>query len=427
MPGIFGLCSGDPFGPRSYSGSARQLFLALQRRGALRDARDVDGGRPLRRRAWVSAIVRSRRVWGRRLLARWDEREMERRSRRAAALLAAAPQPAGALMYGTDFFPAAAGARPRVPVGAALDTTFAQLARSGEHKFASLTPAEVEGCVARQRAVFERCAWLFPRSQWCAESLVEDYGLPRDRLVVTGAGPNLDEPLPERPAAGGHDRRTILFVGRDWHRKNGPLVLDGFRLARAQRPDLRLIVVGPRQLSHRAPGVEWLGALDGGDRVRLPELYRRASLFLCPSRFEPFGIAILEALAAGCPAVALDRGAAREILRDGVTGSLLPRADPRALAEAILFWLDDAQRLTAAGLAARETVRRDYSWDLVAERIDAALRGGVPGRGTAPAGTPQAEVTPGISSSGSLNVMVSGSPSISSTAETPRSRTREST
>ena len=342
----------------------------------LAGAADVDLGTPNRRLAWLRTIRKTRKLRGRKLLARWTAPEMEQRSRRAAGLLADATLGSGAtaaLMYGTDFFPAAQGQDAPIPVGAALDTTFAQLARSAEDKFALLSTDEIEHCVEHQRRVFERCDWIFPRSKWCAESLLEDYGVPSSKLVITGAGPNFDVLPEERPTSNGHDLRTVLFVGRDWHRKNGPLVLDAFRLARNARPDLRLVIVGQSEPEQSSPGVEWLGALDGGARERLGVLYREASLMLCPSRFEPFGIALLEAMVAECPVVALDRGAAREIIEDGVSGTLLRTPEPRALADTILHWLEDADRLAAGGRSARARVLCEYSWDSAAERISSAL------------------------------------------------------
>ncbi len=287
-------------------------------------------------------------------------------------------------MYGTDFFPGENGAGAKLPVGAALDATFAQIARAGEHDFGRLSPLEVAACVAQQRDILERCTVLFPRTEWCAASLEEDYGISHERLVITGAGANFDRVLPER---GPHDGRTVLFVGRDWQRKNGPLVLDAFRIARKARPDLRLEVIGPSGMSVDEPGVEWVGALDGERRGELERRYLKASLYLCPSRFEPFGIAILEAMSAGCPAVALDRGAAREIIDDGVTGSLLRDDEPSTLAEAILDWTSDVERLSVAGSRAKAVLEEHWGWDRAARRVEAGLLSGGSGRVLRPLGT----------------------------------------
>lgn len=369
---LLGLCSGDPSDPRVYSGSARQLFRALDAQGALQRALNVD--RESAWRVWSRArdMTATRRGGASRLLGRWTARSMHARSVRAAKLLARAPSARAVLLYGTDFYPALEGERARVPVAATLDTTFAQLARAGEWKFGSLSPAETRACVERQRAVLQRCTWLFPWTQWCADSLRDDYGISPSRMVIIGAGPNFDVALAPQS---GRDGRTLLFVGRDWMRKNGPLVLDAFRLARAARPDLRLAVVGPREAPCVEPGVQWLGALDGVDRAQLAQLYATSALLLAPARFEPFGIALLEAMSAGVPVIALDRGAAREIVVDGVTGTLLADAEPRALADAALAWLANRECLSRASDAAREHVRAQFGWHRAAKRIVDTLSG----------------------------------------------------
>jgi glycosyltransferase involved in cell wall biosynthesis len=326
-----------------------------------------------RRETLLRHVVKTRRVGAARLMADWSDASIEASSARAEEILVRAENATAVLLYGTNYFPARGAERARVPVGAALDTTFAQLARMGEGWFQWLTPAQTKVCVEHQRNILLRCDALFPRSRWCLQSLIEDYGADPQRCVVTGAGPNWDHPPAARP--GERDGRTLLFVGRDWIRKGGPLVLDAFRLARRARPDLRLVVVGPALPDPREPGVEWLGPLDGPRREELLHWYQRASLYLCVSRAEPFGIALLEAMASGCPVVALDRGAAKEIVRDGETGTLLAEAEPWAVARAIQHWLSDPAAWAIASATARTWVSQNYSWEFAAERIARAFDG----------------------------------------------------
>lgn len=327
------------------------------------------------------AILNSRRVKGTQLIAQWSQAAIRTRSAQATRLLQmemanrGGARPEAALMYGTNFFPERSHG---IPVGAALDATFAQLARSRESWFGLLKSNETEYCIERQREILERCQWLFPRSEWCARSLMEDYGVPREKIVVTGAGPNFDEPPPERK---GYDGRTLLFVGRDWARKNGALVVEAFRRARMKRSDIILKIVGPsvppRGETKCVAGVEWIGSLDGERRGELLKLYSEASLLLFPSRFEPFGIAMLEAMAAGCPVIAKADFAAPEVIVEGRTGSLLSHDDPELLASKILYWLDHPEALARAGAEARRVVRESYNWDVAARRVISAFRGQV--------------------------------------------------
>jgi starch synthase len=382
MVRIVALCQGDPGSRRAFSGSARQLFRALARRGSLARAFDVDLS-PLRRLVHRAlAAVEARRFGATELRAAWSPRGVSERSRVAATTLARlhASEHDAVLLYGTNLHPELAPgpvtrtARP-LPTGAALDATFAQLARSREGWFATLSRGEIERAVALQRDVFERCDLLFPRTEWCAASLMKDYGISLQRIVVTSAGSNLDVPPAPRRS---NDGRTILFVGRDFERKNGPLVLAAFRAARERRADLRLVVVGPppveltrHLVSGGRSGVELVGPVEDGERMRA--LYEEASLFVMPSRFEPFGVALIEALSAGVPVITLDTDPAREIVVDGALGTLLPREDQALLTEAMLDWLGDRERLRVVGEAAQRHVREHFTWDRAAERVAGAF------------------------------------------------------
>ena len=373
MVRILGLCQGDPNSRSSYSGSARQCFRAVGRIGALHATVDASIGQPLQHVLRALASVRARRIRGSHLLGAWSPASVRARSRRAADLARRArDQGADALLlYGSNAHPKLADPSLDLPSGVALDATFAQLARSKEGWFQHLSPRESQRCIAEQQRVFEQCELLWPRTEWCAASLREDYGIAPERLVVTSAGSNLDTP----PAAHGvHDGRTLLFVGRDWERKNGPLVLAAFQHARRQRSDLRLLVAGPAQQPHGLPaeGVEFVGPVHS--EARLHDLYARSSLFVMPSRFEPYGIVLVEAQAAGVPVVALDRGAASEIVAHGSTGTLVQNEDPEELAATMLAWLSDPARLKAAGDAAVAHVHLHCTWDLAAARIVASLR-----------------------------------------------------
>jgi glycosyltransferase involved in cell wall biosynthesis len=112
------------------------------------------------------------------------------------------------------------------------------------------------------------------------------------------------------------------------------------------------------------------------DRVELPGRLDRpgvahtlagASLFVLPSRHEPFGIVNVEAMAAGVPIVATAVGGIPDLVRDGVEGLLVPADDPVALAAAMESVLDDpwlARALTVRGLARAP----EYDWRSITAR-----------------------------------------------------------
>lgn len=125
--------------------------------------------------------------------------------------------------------------------------------------------------------------------------------------------------------------------------------------------------------------VEALMASLGEDRVRflgrretdeLPELLSTADLFVWPAVREAYGMAILEAQAAGLPVIAGDAGGVAEIVRHGSTGLLTPEGNVAAFADAIAGLLGDPARRKTMGDTARTTVANEHSLEAAAAALD---------------------------------------------------------
>lgn len=105
----------------------------------------------------------------------------------------------------------------------------------------------------------------------------------------------------------------------------------------------------------------------------MPETMAAAALLTWPGRGEAYGLAYLEAEAAGLPVVAERVAGVPEVVRDGSTGLLAPEGDAAAFAAAVASLLDDPLRCRAMGAAARRVVLADHSLDAAALRLDAIL------------------------------------------------------
>ena len=113
-----------------------------------------------------------------------------------------------------------------------------------------------------------------------------------------------------------------------------------------------------------------------GDKAQLRRSYERADIFVLPSRYEGFGIVLLEAMSFGLPIVATTAGAIPELVRDGMHGLLVPPDDPQALAEAIVRLLrapDLRAEYGQNGYVFAWAKREFYSWDAVGERVLRAM------------------------------------------------------
>jgi starch synthase len=127
-------------------------------------------------------------------------------------------------------------------------------------------------------------------------------------------------------------------------------------------------------LRQRRKGVHWIETMLA--RVEVIQLLSHATVFVCPSTYEPFGLINVEAMACAAPVVAAAVGGIPEIVVDGVTGYLvaLPHDLSRlgaALAERVNGLLQDRSKASAMGAAGRERVQDHFTWQAVAARTAA--------------------------------------------------------
>jgi glycosyltransferase involved in cell wall biosynthesis len=173
--------------------------------------------------------------------------------------------------------------------------------------------------------------------------------------------------------------RVVLYVGRLSEEKRPDLLVRAFPgvLERVAGARLALAGTGPLESSLRAlvaekglaGKVELLGA-----RGDVPALHRRASVYVLPSASEGSPNALLEALAAGTPAVATDIAAVREIARPEREALLVPADDPSALSRAIVRVLEDQELATKLAAAGPARVREEWDLERVADRYMEVFR-----------------------------------------------------
>ena len=148
----------------------------------------------------------------------------------------------------------------------------------------------------------------------------------------------------------------LLYVGRVSREKGLDVLAESFRTVHAHRPDMRLVIVGDgpylEEMRAQLAGlpVVFTGYLKG---QALAEAYAGADLFVFPSATDTFGNVVLEAQASGLPVVVTSSGGPRESMVPGRTGLVVPPADARALALAVLELALDRDRLGLMSLEAR--------------------------------------------------------------------------
>ena len=223
----------------------------------------------------------------------------------------------------------------------------------------------------RHRKTYQRVEGLLAATQWAATSMREDYGVAADKIHVVGLGGSPRMARSQTTRDKDWSTPCFLFVGHDWERKNGGLVVEAFQRVRVERPEAQLLLVGQHS-KVEGPGIEDFGPLvleDPHAQSLLAGLFARATCLVVPSRIEPAGLVYAEAGHAGIPAIGSDSGGAREMIGPG--GTIVAAGDVEDLTRAMLRLADPdtARRLGVQGAGHAATL----TWDKVAERVLAAI------------------------------------------------------
>lgn len=370
------LCEGNAETRDSWSGISKSVVDGLRAAGHQVRTGDVDlYGAPRLLGAGLSFSPRRKRWWARYHLA---GAPFALRSRNAAALIAAQPvRPDVILQFGATF---EARGRGDVPYVLYCDSNIALAERgraSGYGEAVALRPSEVRAIRAREERVYRGAAAIFTISEYLGRSFQQDFGIPPERVHPIHAGPNFElHRMPDRPGAAAGAPPSVLFVGRHFERKGGDLLLRAFERVRRRVPRAELVIVGPPDLRVDQPGVRSIGFLDkdtAEGSAALQRLFTDARVFCLPTRFEPFGIAYLEAMAFGLPCVGTAVWAVPEIIADGETGFVVPVEDAEALADRLVVLLTDGERAARMGREGRRRLETRFTWPAVVGRMVCAM------------------------------------------------------
>ena len=362
---LVGIIDEDPYNAKTWSGSSLYFFNALKQRGTLHTAISAKPERRVQLFYQMLSVQGKMRQWKFKYHLNTDYyRQMTKAAKRELDKINSSE-------YQTI-----------VQIGAWYDMTgykdkhvvsyhdgnLATLL-SSPYGYPRISKSYIDRTLSYERDLYKRIDLLFPMSQWLADSFVRDFGVPACKVFPIGAGINLPRVL--GVADKRYDEPRMLFVGKDFQRKGGGDLLDAFKIIRKEFPCAELTIIGP-ELKSPPEGVRCLGFVSKANRGGLDQLlaeYERASVFVLPSLYEPFGIAFAEAMAHKLPCIGTNICAMPELIKHGKTGYVVPPSDPNNLARKVIELLREPSLCKELGDNAYEHYLKNYTWSSVAERM----------------------------------------------------------
>ncbi len=228
-----------------------------------------------------------------------------------------------------------------------------------------------------RRRAYPRCTGCIALTSEIADHLAR--WIPRSRLTVipnaVDAVDAVDEPIGESPK-----RSSLLSVGRLSHEKGVDQLLLAWRMAHAQLADWELCIVGDgsQRSSLQCEAADLPRVHFSGWLSDTAPAYRAAKIFVLPSRYEGFPVALLEAMSHGLTCLATRCSqAVEELSQGGEAVQIVPTESPESIARALIELSTDPLRRQRMGAAARR-MSRNYSWHRIGPLWDRLLDGAAP-------------------------------------------------
>ncbi len=244
------------------------------------------------------------------------------------------------------------------------------------------TQTRRDGCELTERCL-QRAARLIFSSHWAARAATELHGIPVDRIRVVPFGPNLDishsladvramiKARPSRPI-------KLLFVGKDWYRKGGQLVLDVAATLHAAGLPVELTLVGKypdlKPLPSYVRCEAYLSKKDPAAMDKLKKLYREAHFLVLPTMAETFGMVFCEASAFGVPSLTTFVGGIPDVVKDHVNGMKFSlEATANDYCDYIVKLMDNYEQYEALALSSFNEYQTRLNWQNAASQVKTIL------------------------------------------------------
>ena len=227
------------------------------------------------------------------------------------------------------------------------------------------------------RQVFKKISNMYIAVSRSIQRLLIDLGIPNNKIRIVPNGVDTDV---FRPNNKDKASNSLLFVGRIVPNKGLHILLKSLEHVRTP---VTLEIIGPSSSFYPEYYDEILTSINTVNETTIHKIsflgpqtkaemvrwYQRATIFVCPSLSEPFGIVNLEALSCGTPVIASSVGGIPEVVKDNKNGILVPSGAPVELADAIQSLLDNQNLRSVFGEEGRESVVKNFSSEAIAMHL----------------------------------------------------------
>ena len=219
-------------------------------------------------------------------------------------------------------------------------------------------------------------------SEQVRRHVIEQDGIDPPRVETIYNGFDLSRWPPAGSGVPQTGKRVVATVGNIRHVKGHDILVEAAARVVAELPEVSFAVAGgvldPAYFATLQGRIAELG-LGGhfrfaGNLDDPRSFLRDAEVFVLPSRSEGFSNAIVEAMAAGLPVVATDVGGNAEAVQNGVSGTIVPPEQPRALADALLRMLRQPEAARAMGAEGKRLVAERFTTEAMLDRVTAIYR-----------------------------------------------------
>ena len=217
--------------------------------------------------------------------------------------------------------------------------------------------------IIREEKIQHLAKGTFFMGKWLKDLMSKYYPNEKDKFIHAGGG--LNKELKISDIKKDLNLNSILFVGIDFKRKGGELLLKAFDILNKEYNDnAKLYIAGPN-IKKEENNICYVGK---ASREELSTLFNKCNIFCMPSRFEAYGLVFIEAMCYGMPIVSYNRYEMPHFIQNEVNGYLIDNYDENDLALALHKALNNKvmQELAIKNAKANQD---KYSWNKVAERI----------------------------------------------------------